>query len=112
MAVAVPLSFATLPAEAEFKRLKYESVKPIIGKRLCDENGNWMRLNSNGTMSGHNKTHGKVYGKWSLNHGYVCRNVKMGSVYDEDCQRVARDGNQVKFTRKKGRGQSHVLFMK
>jgi len=113
LAILVAISFAAAPADAGFQRIKkYENVKLIIGKRLYDEAGNWVRFNSNGTMSGKHKTLGAVTGKWSLSSGSICRTMNMGNVSDTDCQWVALDGNKVRFVRRKGTGKAHILYIK
>ena len=113
LATAVAISFAAIPADAGFQRIKkYENFKLIIGKRLYDDAGNWMRLNVNGTLSGKVKTLGKVSGKWSLDHGSFCRTMKVGSTTDSDCLWVSIDGKRVRLVRGKGTGKSQVLHMK
>ncbi|MDU8926134.1 hypothetical protein RXV86_01925 [Alisedimentitalea sp. MJ-SS2] len=113
LAATLAISFIGSPVDAGFKRIKkYESFKIIIGKRLYDNHGNWIRLHSNGNLSGHHKVHGKVTGTWALNHGSVCRIMKIGGATDKDCQWVSLDGQKVRFVRNKGIGKAHILYWK
>ena len=113
LAAVMAFSFAAAPADAGFTRIKkYESFKYIIGKRLTDSRGNWLTLHSNGRVSGYNRTHGSVSGKWSLNHGSACWNFKMGNQRDVDCVWMSVDGRKLRIVRNKGTGKAQVLQIK
>jgi hypothetical protein len=103
------------PLAAEFSRVKSEEQfrTNLVGKKYHDKYGNWFRWNADGTMSGKLKSKKKFSGAWVWSKKFVCRNVRIaGEELGTDCQIIEVDGNSVRFTRKKGKGDSGVLTMK
>lgn len=66
-----------------------------------------MLISADGKITGETSKKDKVAGAWAWNKRYWCRNITVGgNALPEDCQKVTIDGNQVTFTRNKGKGDS------
>ncbi len=114
-AISLSIAFAAIPALAEFKKVKSEQQlrTELVGKKMYDEHGNWFRWNSDGTMSGKLKSKKKFAGAWVWNKKYLCRNAVVGDKkLATDCQLIEVDGNTVRYTRNKGKGESRLLTIK
>ena len=107
--VAALASMSLLAAEtAEAKDLRKESqfLDAVAGKKLISGE-TWFVISADGKISGVGRNNAKVVGAWAWNKRYWCRNVVVGDKQlPEDCQKVSIDGNQVTFTRDKGKGES------
>ncbi len=91
-------------AEAKEIRKKQQFLEALAGKKLVSGE-TWFVISADGKISGVGRNKAKVVGAW--NRRYWCRNVIVGDKQlPEDCQKVSIDGNQVTFTRDKGKGES------
>ncbi|WP_425043238.1 hypothetical protein [Primorskyibacter sp. S87] len=108
-------AFLATAALADFKQVKSEDAlrATLVGKKAYDKHGNWFRWNADGSMSGKLKSGKSFAGAWKWSGKYLCRNVAVGGEeLGTDCQKIEVDGNQVRYTRKKGKGESAVLTIK
>ena len=98
--------FAATGANAKEIKKKQQFMDAVVGKKLVSGN-TWVMVSADGKISGVGKDNAKVVGAWVWNKRYWCRNVVVGDkALPEDCQKVSIDGNQVTFTRNKGKGES------
>ena len=107
-AAALTLTLAP-PAAAEFKRIKNEKQmrQLVVGKKMVSDTG-YTFINADGTLKG--KFGAKNFsGSWLWSGRFWCRNgVLDGKEIGSDCQVWEIDGNKVRFTRKKGKGDAVV----
>jgi hypothetical protein len=98
---------ASTGADAQqFKRITTEQEyrETLVGKRLVNENGGWVRATNAGKMEGEFGGK-KLVGVWQWNSGYLCRNARLGG--DEigsDCVVIEVGGNMSRATSKQGQG--------
>ena len=98
---------ATGPALAEFAKVndKDSFVRLVKGKVLTRPLVQ-LQVSADGRISGKGASW-DVTGKWSWKDGYFCRDINWGG--DElgyNCQEVAANGDRIRFTSDKGKGQS------
>lgn len=110
-AAALALALTTT-ATADFKRIKTEKQmrQLVVGKKLVTGNG-YSFVNADGTLTG--KFSGKKFsGNWIWNGRFWCRNgVLGGKEIGSDCQVWEIDGNKLRYTRKKGKGDAVVATL-
>lgn len=93
---------------AEAKDIKKENqfLEAVAGKTLAG-NGATLVISADGKLSGKLNDGRKVAGAWVWNKRFWCRNLVVGSdTLPQDCQKVTIEGNQITFTRNKGKGDS------
>ncbi len=72
-------------------------------------------VRSDGTFDGKESNGDSFKGTWEVRDGYWCRVITQSEAYPtgvEDCQLWERNGDKVKGTRKKGKGQSFIYTVK
>ncbi|WP_170385745.1 hypothetical protein [Ruegeria atlantica] len=100
------LCIAATTADAKDIKKQQQFMDTIVGKKLVS-GGSWLVVEADGTIQGETAKKGKIKGAWVWNKRYFCRNVFVGTnQLPEDCQKVTIDGNQVTFTRDKGKGEA------
>lgn len=113
MCLAVLVAALATPAAAEFKRIATEKQMRdlVVGKKLATSNG-YSVANADGTMTG--EFGGKKFsGAWKWSGKFFCRNgVLGGKEIGSDCQVWEIDGNQLRYTRQKGKGDSVIATIK
>jgi hypothetical protein len=107
--LAVVASVVLLSAETlDAKDLKKEDqfLAAVAGKKLVD-GGTWVIISADGKLTGETGDKVKFKGAWAWNKRFWCRTLVVGGKQiPQDCQKVTIDGNQVTFTRNKGKGKS------
>ena len=89
-----------IKTEAEFNTL---IVDKHVTYKACD-----IVFEKNGEMSGKCGKN-NVKGVWQFKNGLVCRQATIGNKqYNPDCQLYEVDGNNVKITRNRGKGEQFV----
>ncbi len=97
---------STLGASAKDIKKEQQFLDAVAGKTLTG-NGATLVIGADGKLSGKLKDGRKVAGAWVWNKRFWCRNLVVGGEkLPQDCQTVSLDGNQVTFTREKGKGDS------
>ena len=110
LTAAVGVAFL-LASGAEAKDIKKQQqfMDAVVGKKLVSGD-TWLVVSADGKITGESGKHGKIKGAWVWNKKYFCRNVFVGSnQLPESCQKVSIDGNQVTFTRDKGKGEANTM---
>lgn len=104
MATPALADFEPITDEAEFTRL-------IRDNRLT-------RLGIDLTVTPDGRIDGKAFGRpvtgnWAWQGGYFCRDLVWGERdFGYNCQEVARNGDALRFTSDRGRGQSAELTLR
>lgn len=102
----------TSPAAAEFKRIKNEKqmLQLVAGKKLVSDAG-YSFIYADGTLKG--KFNGQNFsGSWLWSGRFWCRNgVLGGQEIGSDCQVWEIDGDKLRYTRKKGKGDAVVATL-
>ncbi|WP_170377783.1 hypothetical protein [Ruegeria atlantica] len=105
-AAASVLCISAAAADAKDIKKKQQFMDAVIGKKLV-RNRYWFIVAADGTIYGDTAQKGKIKGAWVWNKRYYCRNLYIGTTQlPVDCQKVTIDGDQVVFTRKKGKGKA------
>lgn len=107
LTVAALLMFgAASGAFAKDVKKENQFLDAVAGKTLTG-NGATLVISADGKLSGQLSDGRKFAGAWVWNKRYWCRNLVVGGTkVPQDCQTVSLDGNQVTFTRQKGKGDS------
>jgi hypothetical protein len=115
-----PLTFLTaaalalLPFQAlSFERVKTEAdyVKLVVGNTYCNDGGCWI-AKKNGKMTGKFGKE-KFRANWKWHKGFGCRSGKLGKKdIGTDCQMIEVSGDQLRITRKQGKGKKVVYTKK
>lgn len=101
------------PAAAEFKWIKTENEyrAQVVGKTASNEAG-WAINHRDGTVTGKFGKK-KFAGKWVWSGRYYCRNGRLGGQeIGSDCLKIEVDGNQMRLTRQKGKGEMVLWQLK
>lgn len=97
---------AAMAADAKDIKKQKQFLDAVAGKTLTG-NGATLVISADGKLSGKLDDGRNVAGAWVWNKRFWCRNLVVGSdTLPQDCQTVSLDGNQVTFTRNKGKGDS------
>lgn len=99
-------------AFADFKPIRKEALfrSLVVDHKLTDGNGNWTTIASDGSQKG-NFNDKQYVGSWIWKGRFWCRNgVIGGKELGTNCQLVEVDGNLIRFTRDKGKGQSGGVY--
>ncbi|MEM6658112.1 MAG: hypothetical protein AAF496_03565 [Pseudomonadota bacterium] len=105
VAASLLIGLATGALAKEIKR-QNQFVDAVADKTLVG-NGASIVISSDGKISGQLENGSKIVGAWAWDKRYWCRNIIVGgNELPQDCQTVSLDGNQVTFTRNKGKGDS------
>ncbi len=110
LAVVASIAMAAA-ATAEAKEIRKESqfLEVVGGKKLVS-GSTWLIVSADGKIQGDAGKNGKIVGAWVWNKKYFCRNVIIGkNQLPEDCQKVTIDGDQITFTREKGKGDTSTM---
>jgi len=96
-------------AQAKDIRKQNQFLEAVAGKKLVS-GGTWLVVSADGKIEGNSSKHGKIVGAWVWNKRYFCRNVFIGqNQLPEDCQKVTIEGDQITFTREKGKGDTSTM---
>ncbi|MCG7520205.1 hypothetical protein [Ruegeria sp. Ofav3-42] len=110
-AVAVLASLSLITAgSAAAKDLRKENqfLEAVVGKKLVSGD-TWLVITPDGKIDGVGRNNAKLTGAWVWNKRFFCRNVVVGQrAFPQDCLTVSIDGDQVQFTRNKGKGDAVV----
>ncbi|WP_271948465.1 hypothetical protein [Ruegeria faecimaris] len=97
---------SALVAEAKDIKKEQDFLNAVAGKKLVD-GGTWVLISPDGKISGQTSDKVKFSGAWIWNKRFWCRTLVVGgNQIPQDCQKVTIEGNQVTFTRNKGKGDS------
>lgn len=102
----VSLSLLATTAEAGFKQIRKEKdfAALVVGKTVAADNSTIV-INADGTLSGKTTDGQRIIGAWKWGGRYWCRNVTVAKTnLGQDCQKMEIDGNKLRVTRDKGRG--------
>ena len=114
-AICISTAFLAAPAvAATFKPINTEKdfMKLAVGKKWVSKKGFVAYFNKDHTLSG-GFGKKKMTGKWNWEGKYWCRTVILdGKNLGHDCQVHEISGNQLKFTRKKGKGATLIYTTK
>lgn len=107
--IAVTLSVLIVSAVgAHAKDIKKENqfLEAVADKELVG-NGAKLTIGSDGKIKGRMDNGTKFAGAWAWSKKFWCRTLVVGgNQLPQDCQKVTIEGNQVTFTRDKGKGDS------
>ncbi len=107
-AVSVLLITVAIANAKDIKKQK-QFMDSIVGKKLVSEE-TWLVVSADGKITGDAGKNGKMTGAWVWNKRLFCRNIIIGTnQLPEDCQKVSIDGDQVTFTREKGKGKAVTM---
>lgn len=100
---------STVQAEARQIRKQADFVALLAGKTLT-AGDSWIVLSADGKIKGVTSKGDKVVGAWIWNKRFLCRNIYLGQQQlPQDCQTVEVEGNNVTFTRDRGKGTSSTF---
>mgnify|MGYP000023229086 CR=1 FL=1 len=109
LCLALIVAALASPVAADFKRIKSEKQmrQLVAGKKVVSGNG-YTVVNPDGTLTG--KFGGKKFsGTWKWSGKFWCRNGTLGGKeIGSDCQVWEIDGNKLRYTRNKGKGDSVI----
>jgi len=104
---------SNLSDDSAFTQVTDESIGSLIGKQL-DLNGNYISLSEDRTFSGTWKN-SPITGTWEMRDNYWCRVLTVfhdrTALNKEDCQLWELNGDRVRGTRDKGKGQSFIYTL-
>lgn len=106
----ISMTFSALPAAA-WERITTEAelLNQVAGRTLVNSEGYSWVYQPDGQISG-TWDGMTVVGRWEWHQGLFCRNVRVGGrETGTDCQVKEIRGNQLRYTRDQGRGDTEVL---
>ncbi len=101
--VAMSIWFAT-PSLANEIDTKAKFLAEVAGRKLVEGKA-WVIVAPGGSVEGQGPKGGKIEGHWDWDGKYYCREITIDGVhFPRDCQSVTRNGKDVGFTHKEGKG--------
>lgn len=103
--LATAESWKQIRSEADFRSM-------VVGKPMTWSGGEAI-VNADGTTRGKIRNRGKYHGNWAWQGRFYCRNLMIQKKETGTmCQTIEISGDQVRFTRDKGKGGTTVARFK